>query len=147
MEGTDIDGDGAVEMVTTTTVRAEQFSFPPIPGGNARHGVRTTEVEVSELDTDRDGKPDARGVTVTEWLEADLDGDGDLDLVRVSERSALDHDGDGRADFITDSAREDVAVDTTGDGTRDTVITTLGSRVEEPTDGQASLKLVEGGRS
>ena len=103
VEETDIDGDGTIDMITTTTVREEQVFFRDRDGVVA--GTRTIEVEVSELRTGE------RSVTVNEWIEADTDGDGDLDLVSHSERSGIDYDHDGVADLVTDVVREDVNVD------------------------------------
>lgn len=102
VEETDIDGDGTIDMITTTTVTEEQVFFKDAGGVVA--GTRTIEVEVSELRTGE------RSVTVNEWIEADTDGDGDLDLVSHSERSGIDHDRDGVADLVTDVVREDVTV-------------------------------------
>lgn len=149
VEKTDIDGDGTVDMTTTTTVDAEPIDFVYEDGSRAQ-GIRTVEIEVSEVDADGDGIPDAKSITVTEWIEADLNDDGDLDLVSVSERSGLDHDGDGTADFVTEHVSEDVAVDTNADGTRDTVIHTHSEIARDTADEGANpsarpaLRIVKG---
>lgn len=103
VDATDIDGDGTIDMITTTTVTEEPVFFKDRDGVVV--GTRTVEVEVSEL---RSGE---RSVTVTEWIEADTDGDGDLDLVSHSERSGIDHDQDGTPDLVTEIVREGVVVD------------------------------------
>ena len=103
VEETDIDGDGVIDMITTTTVTEEPVFFKDDKGIVA--GTRTIEVEVSGLSSGE------RSVTVNEWIEADTDGDGDLDLVSHSERSGIDHDHDGVPDMVTEIIREDVSVD------------------------------------
>ena len=103
VEETDIDGDGVIDMITTTTVTEEPVFFRDDQGVVA--GTRTIEVEVSGLSSGE------RSVTVNEWIEADTDGDGDLDLVSHSERSGIDHDHDGVPDMVTEIIREDVSVD------------------------------------
>lgn len=128
VEETDLDGDGTVDLVTTTTRRHNNLRFGP---GDPTNGWIRTEVEVGQCDEDHDGVDDWVSVTATERIHVDMDGDGSVDLVSITERVSHDFDGDGEADLVTTRIVEEVAVDDESTGKR-RVVRTEFSRVEEP---------------
>ena len=130
VQETDLDGDGTVDLVTTTSRRHETLRFGP---GVATSGWIKTEVEVGQCDEDHDGVDDWVAVTATERIHVDIDGDGSVDIISVTERVSHDFDGDGDADLVTTKIKEEVVVEDELSGER-RVVTSRYERVEAPSD-------------
>lgn len=136
VEETDLDGDGTVDLVTTTTRRHNALLFGP---GVRSSGWVKTEVEVSQCDEDHDGHNDWVAVTATERIHVDLDGDGTVDLVSTTERVSHDFDGDGVPDLVTTKISEKVGVDDERTGRRE-IVTSSYERTDEPSAGFDPLR-------
>jgi galactitol-specific phosphotransferase system IIB component len=128
VQETDLDGDGTVDLVTTTSKRHQTLRFGP---GVATSGWIKTEVEVGQCDEDHDGRNDWVAVTASERIHVDLDGDGSVDIISVTERVSHDFDGDGIADLVTTKILEEVVVAEEGSG-EERLVTSKYERVDEP---------------
>ena len=128
VQETDLDGDGTVDLVTTTSKRHQTLRFGP---GVATSGWIKTEVEVGQCDEDHDGVNDWVAVTASERIHVDLDGDGSVDIISVTERVSHDFDGDGIADLVTTKISEEVVVAEDGSG-NERIVTSRYERVDEP---------------